>query len=232
MPLTDTHKQIALIEELDASARLIRLGFGELQNLDAGNDFYFLPFQLLSQGFERFMKSYICLGYMHRMGDYPTKDQLKNLGHDLEKLLHNILNQYFNAHVTPLLREDRDFLQNNSELKELLYILSEFGRFARYYNFDIIAGARPSINPKKRWSEFESEVIFANPDISAKLLDYELSREVRSYVSRYTIEIFERYIGALTRQILHNGLGSDAKRFISSFFEFALFDRKTAGNTY
>jgi hypothetical protein len=59
----DFEKHVALLDELENSIKLINLGFGELQNIDQNNDFYYLPFQLISSGFERFMKCYICLGY-------------------------------------------------------------------------------------------------------------------------------------------------------------------------
>lgn len=65
-------KDIYLDEELRTSIRLIELGFGELQNLDMVNDFYFLPFQLLSSGFERLMKCHICLGHHEAHNAYPN----------------------------------------------------------------------------------------------------------------------------------------------------------------
>lgn len=55
----EIQKFAALNEEFDTANKLVRLGLGELQNINLDNDFYFLPFQLLSQGFERFMKAYI-----------------------------------------------------------------------------------------------------------------------------------------------------------------------------
>lgn len=60
MSKIEVAKFFTLNEEFETADKLIRLGFGELQNINLVNDFYFLPFQLLSQGFERFMKSYIC----------------------------------------------------------------------------------------------------------------------------------------------------------------------------
>lgn len=48
----EIQKIASLIEEFETANKLIRLGFGELQNINLDNDFYFLPLQLLSQGFE------------------------------------------------------------------------------------------------------------------------------------------------------------------------------------
>jgi hypothetical protein len=73
-------KDLYLYDELQTSAKLIELGFGEFQNLDLGNDFYYLPFQLLSSGFERLMKCHICLGYYEQHNTYPNSKYLKSCG--------------------------------------------------------------------------------------------------------------------------------------------------------
>lgn len=92
MPEIENIKYFALLERFELSDKLIKLGFGELQNINLNNDFYFLPFQFLSQGFERFKKAYICLGHFHK---YPLNFKyLKNLGYDLEKLLKEIIKNY------------------------------------------------------------------------------------------------------------------------------------------
>ena len=52
-------QKIVLQQEFDLSFKLLRRGLGELQKIDYANDFYFLPLLLLSQGIERFLKSYI-----------------------------------------------------------------------------------------------------------------------------------------------------------------------------
>ena len=101
-------KKLALLEELDTSAKLIRLGFGELQNLSIVNDFYFLPLQLLAQGFERLMKVYLCLGYLSKKGRYPTLKDIE--GHDLMVLLgERILTEYFSTDNKTALIRDKAF---------------------------------------------------------------------------------------------------------------------------
>ncbi len=71
-------QQFAIIRELEISVRLIELGLGEIQNLSMTNDFYFLSFQLLEQGFERFMKMYICIGEYNKNNKFPTENFFKN----------------------------------------------------------------------------------------------------------------------------------------------------------
>ncbi|MDQ1769299.1 hypothetical protein GQR60_00520 [Labilibaculum sp. A4] len=154
MPEIENLKYFALLEEFETSDKLIKLGFGELQNINLNNDFYFLPFQLLSQEFERFMKAYICLGYFHKHEELPNFRYPKNLGHDLEKLLKEIIDNYYFDFDSPQFDLYNEFIQTNSDLKELLFILSEFGKLARYHNSDLIPdNAQIGINTKKNYGK-------------------------------------------------------------------------------
>ena len=96
--MNNTVKHLLLLEEIETSYNLMNLGLGEIQNIGMRNDFRFLPFQLLSQGFGPFMKTYICLGHLHLHKKYPNPQYLLKLGHDLELLLNDILQHYFFEH--------------------------------------------------------------------------------------------------------------------------------------
>ena len=121
-------RKISLIEELDTSVKLIKLGFGEYQNLDMANDFYHLPFQLISSGFERFMKCYICLGYIENEGTFPKPELFRNtLKHDLIKLKNYIIKNYFQDN-SQALSADLIFLKTDKDLEKLIGLLSEFGK--------------------------------------------------------------------------------------------------------
>jgi len=221
-----------LEEELRASVKLIKLGLGEFQNIDHTNDFYFLPFQLLSQGFERLMKSHICLGYLDKNKRYPEFTYLKNLGHDLEKLLMEILIEYYNDKSIPVLREDKSFLTQNNDMHELLHILSEFGKFARYYNFDIISSSNKiSINPKDEWAAFETKIMNRNPEIINKFGNWEVHNEIYGEISRHIIVMLERLVSALSRQFTFNTLGEKGTQLSTIVFDFAMLYEKDFGNT-
>jgi hypothetical protein len=223
-------RNFAVLDELETSAKLIRLGFGELQNLNQSNDFYFLPFQLLSQGFERLMKSYICLGHLDKNKKYPLLPFVKDLGHDLEKLMNVILKDYFIVKTHPTLLADKEFLQNDRELRELLFILSEFGKLARYHNYDIITGnQKPSVNPKDLWTKFEHKILFSNPSTKNKLMDWELHNEIYGELSSHILIIFEKFVSALSRQFLFDGIGEKGKQYSNSVFDFAMLYSKDFG---
>lgn len=227
----DVLKSFALISEMETSEKLIKLGFGELQNIDSVNDFYFLPFQLLSQGFERLMKSMICIGHYNSRTKFPELKYLKGLGHDLTVLLNEILDVYFDSKVHPLLQSDKDFLLNNKELRKLLYILSEFGKYGRYYNYDIITGVtNPSVNPKELWSKYESEVIFSDKENLDRLLDNDLNQTVFHKVTRHFQIILERFVAGLCRQFTYGPLGDKGRQMSFYVSDFAELNENDLGN--
>lgn len=76
------------------------------------------------------MKAYLCIGYLCKYSEYPRSEYIK--GHDLQVILKSIIDNYFDASTRFILIDVKDFLCNDNELKELLYILSEFGKRARY----------------------------------------------------------------------------------------------------
>jgi len=233
MTKIESLKHFALLEEFETANKLIRLGFGELQNINLDNDFYFLPFQLLSQGFERFMKAYICVGHFHINGTLPDHKYLRKLGHDLEKLLADILSNYYENHPAVQFKLDDDFLNNNSDLNELLFILSEFGKLSRYYNFDFITdNAKIGIDPKADWQKFENKIHQDKGHVLNKLMNHDIDREVYHEISNHIIIVFEKFISALSRQIIFDSLGASGKQLtVSSFYDYGLLYEKDFGNT-
>ncbi len=226
-------KHFALLEEFETSSKLIKLGFGELQNINLDNDFYFLPFQLLSQGFERFLKSYICVAYFDKNSKFPSSKHIKNLGHDLTKLLKEILCNYFEDYERPQFNIDKRFLEKNKDLKESLHILSEFGKLARYHNFDIITGSKKKvINTVELWTNFESKILPLSKRIYNKIMNFDLDGEIYNETNQKIIIIFERFISALSRQFIFDCVGAEAKQITAfTYSDFGLLYEKKYGIT-
>ncbi len=225
-------KHFALLEEFETSSKLIKLGFGELQNINLDNDFYFLPFQLLSQGFERFMKSYICIAYFNKYNKFPNSKYLKdNLGHDLKKLLNEILCNYYKDYERPQFNLDKRFLEKSKNLKESLHILSEFGKLARYHNFDIITGSKKiSINTVELWTNFENKISPITKKNFNKLMNFDLDGEVYNETNQRIIIVFEKFISALSRQFIFGCVGEKAKQLTAfTCFDFGLLYEKDFG---
>ncbi|WP_149912536.1 hypothetical protein [Sphingobacterium cavernae] len=233
--MIDFEKHGSLLEEFKIANKLIRLGFGELQNIDGTNDFYFLPFQLLSQGFERIMKAYICTVYYHRQEEYPNYEYLKSLGHDLSKLLNEIIEHYYERSDQHQLLLDQKLLDDDKDFWKLLSIISEFGKFARYHHFDIITGhKKPSINTVKSWTDFESRLIERLEIPTKKIFDPDPKslNEVYAEVARYIIVKFESFVSTLGRQIIFEIAGIYGKQVSSiGLYDFGLLYQDDFGLT-
>ena len=199
--INDSQKFLSLDDELRASCRLIKLGLGELQCISMTEDFYHLPFQLLSSGLERLMKCYICLVYEANIGEFPTNKYLRNdLGHDLSKLKKEILEKYFKANDIPALKEDIDFLNKTPLLDKVLHVLSEFGRLARYYNLNVVTGDTKAIfNPDSEWESIEMDVLKTIPKFQYASL-IEKGDEYYQKINIEIVKIIERFVRAISRQ--------------------------------
>lgn len=229
-------KDIYLHDELTTSIKLIKLGFGELQNLDIANDFYHLPFQLLSSGLERLMKCHICLGYHEINDEYPDSKRLKKCGgrngHDLLELKKNILSDYFNSHEIPVLIQDKEFISNDNDLEQLIYLLSEFGKYARYYNLDIVTSAvKPSIDVKTLWSEYETKIVLSDSNLLDKLSDFEYQQEVNDFITQSIIKKLEIFVRGISRQFTLGRLGKKAQQFSSAYYDFIMLSDSQIGMT-
>jgi len=231
-------KDIYLHDELTTSIKLIKLGFGELQNLDMANDFYHLPFQLLSSGLERLMKCHICLGFLELNNEYPDSKTLKKFGgrngHDLTELKKNILSDYFKTNGIPALIDDENFIANDNDLNQLIYLLSEFGKYARYHNLDIVtSAAKPSIDVKQLWSDYETKIVLADSELLDKISDFEYQDEVNAFVTQSIISKLEWFVRGISRQFTLGRLGQKAQQFSPTYYDFIMLtDDKIGLNDY
>ncbi len=216
-------RKSSLNEELITSIRLIKLGFGEYQNLDMANDFYYLPFQLISSGFERLMKCYICLGYYEKEGRFPEPMLFKNtLRHNLVELKRHITENYFQENSIAL-SEDLAFLEADKDLEKLIELLSEFGKFARYFNLNVVTGeVDPGIDVKASWKKYETSYVLNNKELLEKLSDFATRNEVSNSITRKIIEKLERFIRALSRQFTLGKLGTLAQQFSPNIYDFLM----------
>jgi|AntAceMinimDraft_9_1070365.scaffolds.fasta_scaffold14123_1 hypothetical protein len=237
---------IALDDEVRASINLIQTGLAELQNIDDGNDFYYLPFILLSNGLEKLLKVIICFYFWEQKGHFPTmndfKEKKNDNGHNLLYLKNKVLSEYFIAN-TPAIKEDLEILSNNETLNKLIYFLGEFGQYSRFYNLDVIIS-----NPKKKskdikrlWEKLETDLLLADSELfnqlkkNLKNIDKEKVeniRKINEQVQKKTIILLEIFARALTRQFAFGNLGQ-AKRFTGTIMPFlTLMDNELGKRDY
>ena len=230
---SDVKKKLALYEELEASIKLIQLGLGEFQNLDSANDFYHLPFQLISSGFERLMKCHICLGHLEAHGKFPDPKLFKHkLKHDLLEIKEHIIKEYFKTESIPVLEDDLRYITENQDLDYLIKLLSEFGKFARYYNLDVVTGTEsPSIDVNSLWQEYETSLLINDSDLLEKIYDLEKQKEASDTITRIIIIKLESFTRAIAHQFTLGQLGTLAQQYSPAVFSFLMLRDNELGTT-
>ena len=205
-------KKMNLHREVRVSMKLIRLGFKELQTISFINDFYFLPFLLLSTGFERLMKCMLCYKHHTVTGQYPTVKELRKQGHDLMELRKAVISECISmtkVNSIPVLKTDYDFLTADKDLDSLLEILSEFGKGSRYYNLNVVTGKTTTSDTERKWQSFEAE-IKKRKKIKLNAKNQETLDKEYKLIEIEIIIILEKFTSALVRQFTKGDLGSDA----------------------
>lgn len=218
-------QKLAIDQELFNAIRLIQAGFGQLQNLDAANDFYHLPLLTLSSGFERFMKVILCLRILEKTGEFPGPSEIPSgrPGHDLELLLKKIrencfLEQYVDK--IPAAMEDLEYLESD-DLLSFLKVLSNFGKSARYHYLDIVLGRQPQTEaPNIEWEQLETAIITNRPDLMEAIQEIPASDKVYQEVALEVVARLERFARALSRLFTIGGISQEAKRYYGYISKF------------
>ena len=175
------------------------------------------------------------LGYHEANNTYPDSNYLKKCGgrngHDLVELKNTILSSFFSVRNIPVLHEDLKFLKTDKDLEKIIYLLSEFGKYARYHNLDIItSAAKPSINVKTLWEDYETNIVTSNPQLLNKLGDLSAAEEVLEYTKREIIIKLEKFTRAICRQFTIGKLGKKALQFSPTLYPFIMLDDNKLGN--
>lgn len=227
--MNDTTRTMCLIQELETARDLITAGFGELQEIWMGNDFYHLPQQLLASGLERLLKCYFCLVHEARYGQFPDTRFLKAIGHDLLTAKEKLVDSYFSANGIPLLEQDLDFLKHDSLLDEIIHILSEFGKMARYYNLEIVTGSnKPPIDPKMEWERLETKIEDPSPYLTPDCMEA-LHRDYYPRVNAKIVAKLERFVRAVSMQFTLGKHGGKLQQLSPSVFVFIMLEDEEFG---
>lgn len=219
------NQMITLQQEFDLSFKLLRRGLGELQKIDYANDFYFMPLLLLSQGIERFLKSYIIAYKIEKEENQLFEKKLKT--HDLTELLKLVKENYYHIGNREVDIQDEQYLSGSAHLERVLNILSDFGKNGRYYNINNLIGPK-SVSPILEWEKLERELGDLTDEEWFKPKDVE---EMNKYYQKVTTEIIiiiERFLSILSRQ---NVFGEKSKVFLgATMANFAFFERMYDGD--
>jgi len=227
--MNDTIRTMCLIQELETARELIKAGLGELQEIRLSNDFYHLPQQLLASGLERLLKCYFCLVFEARQGTFPDTTFLKSIGHNLVDAKQMLVDDYFESNGIPLLIDDLDFLRNDPLLDQIIGILSEFGKMARYYNLEIVTGSpNPPIDPSSEWERLETKIESPSPYLTSDSLEA-LHRDYYPRVNAKIVANLERFVRAITMQFTLGKHGGRLKQLSPTVFDFIMLKDEEFG---
>jgi len=205
-------QRLALTLEIETAVRLLCLGLAELQAIDGANDFYHLPFLLVSSGFERLMKWMICVKRLNDTAHFPSTQEIKT--HDLLDLRERVVRECISESTAlqrPATRADYEYMTQDDDLTKLLSMLSEFGKFSRYYNLNVITGnIKPSVDVEAMWSEYELELVKRH-GLTSLLTEPARGNELYRELTRLIVVPLERFARALARQFTLGDLGDEAQ---------------------
>jgi hypothetical protein len=125
-----------------------------------------------------------------------------------------------------------DYIKNDKDLETLIGLLSEFGKFARYYNLNVITGEiNPGIDIKAAWEEYETKIVLNDKELLKKLMDFETNKEALLKIKRIIIIKLEIFTRALARQFTLGRLGKLAQQNSPIIYDFLMLRDEQIGNT-
>jgi hypothetical protein len=213
-----THQELTLIQETETSVFLIHEGLLALNRLSGANDFYHRPLGLLAQGFERLMKVIICLDRLESQGTLPTPKEMRKYGHNLIAVADATVGfsertGYIDSR--PEARLDIDFMTNDQQLRELLSVLTDFGKWGRYYNLDTLLNRTGHVpardDPAASFQRIESLILGRHPDWIAKMKGRGFEDAYSGIKAELTATL-QRFARALCRMFTLGPLGDRGRR--------------------
>lgn len=232
--LEEEVKIIYLKNAVDKAVRLIHFGIKEMEEINFVNsDNYDFIFLFLSRGFELLMKSMICFKSYEDGKSFPTKKEMKDVGHDLDKLRKEVIRNYDKipenvSEKYQKIESDKKFISNDDTLIKLIKLLTNFSKSGRYFELDFITKKEvfQQMNGKRK-------IDYSNaPIIKMKNLVYNFvikehpslaNRSNYNDINNPWLEVnrlriippLKKFTGALARQFSLGILGDEAKECIS-----------------
>lgn len=232
----NTVQKLSIDQELLDTVRLIRSGFGQLQQLDGANDFYHMPLLTLSSGFERFLKVILCFRHLEKTGDFPKPNEIPSgrQGHDLELLLKKVIEDCFLSQYiecSPVAKTDLVYLESD-ELLPFFKVLGRFGQAARYHHLDVVLGREPATDsPDREWESLETAILISRRDLLKELEENPNSERVFKEIASEVVARLERLARALARLFTIGKIGTEAKRYSACVGGFLHLSDQELGKT-
>jgi len=219
--MNDAYRKICLINEVDTSIKLLKKGMGELQDISGANDFYHVPFLLLSSGYERLMKCLLCLAFMDKNGECkePPFKKTHNLNYLLKQLLSLCEQKKYSIKFADA-KKDIDMIRNDKRLRNIISNLSDFAQGSRYYNIDIVLkGWSKYKNPNSVWGNIELNIL-REKGVPLDKLHKEDLKNIYYEINHEIIVALEKFTRALARMFVLADLGEFAKQVSPCVYDY------------
>jgi len=132
-------------------------GLTELRNANLNQKgLYYSAFFQLSIGLERLLKVIVIIDYVatHNLA-FPTNDILKNkYRHDLARLVDTV-----RSIAVPRKEHPLSYLAPDGTPSRIVRFLSDFAKFSRYYNLDLLTQGSTTSDPLKEWNTILKSII-------------------------------------------------------------------------
>lgn len=233
--MNEKYRIISIFPEVERAIKYLRLGLAEVQKITPENDFYDPLLLFLSSGLERLFKSMLCLNFKEVHGRLPNPGEIwsHKQGHDLI-----VLKKKVETICIPLGSQsgntDYNIINDDKIINDLCFILSEFGKRARYYNLDAFLGIDQQFDAKKNWEKVETSLAI---EVYGKQRFYEILADPKQIANIYSVsnkEIvirLERFFRALTRQFIFGNFSKDAKNLFFQIEDFSNIEDYQFGKT-
>ncbi len=112
----------------------------------------------------------------------------------------------------------------------IISLLSEFGKYGRYYNLDVVTGkSKLGKNIKASWQEYEAKLLTTDSPIVRSFENHnKLTEAYRRVIQKIIIKL-ERFLRAISRQFTLGNLGELAKQFSPAVYPFLMLDDDKLG---
>jgi len=222
-------KTMCLHREITNGVILVTRGLAEIQSVGYTVNEYHVALLLLANGFERLLKSCLCLSERVRSGAYPACGTMKSWRHDLGHLMDLVAAECAAVQYANRCQAFKDDLAmfSGSDVRSFLSILSAFGQDGRYYNFDVVGG-NPNVGRYNESEWLTAQLAFLLDDQERQSWFEDLppagGDPLLEKVRKRTVSSIEKLARALARLLVSGVLGAEGKQthaFVKDFLNLA-----------
>jgi hypothetical protein len=210
---------IALCDEVDAAASLLRHGLSLLRCYTFASRDADVVFVCLAGGAEKLLKLTTGLHALDTSGSWLSKASMMDIGHDIVKLYDHVRllivqNAPTDSTAPGYIAKLLDNVDNDPHIGNVLQTLSTYAIKGRFYNLDHLADApQPADSPKQLWEVLHQELLGLHPLLLAQIASVDQWQATRAELNNLIISSITGWQELITRAWRTGVFGSLAKQW-------------------